>query len=136
IAIDPVSPLLDQARTKAGPLSGKRIYFRSEGPDPRLSFADDVYDLVLSNLGLNELDDLQVGAADFARVCKPGGRVIATLPLAGSFGEFYDIFREVLIKRDRAEALGRLDRWLERYPTTEGAERMFQRAGLLDVQVE
>jgi ubiquinone/menaquinone biosynthesis C-methylase UbiE len=136
IAIDPVSPLLDEARTKAGPLSGKRIYFRSEGPEPRLSFADDVYDLVVSNLGLNELDDPQVGAADFARVCKPGGRVIATLPLQGTFGEFYDIFREVLIKRDRAEALGRLDRWLERYPSPDGAERWFRRAGLLDVQVE
>src|SRR5438477_6464707 len=36
IAIDPSSPLLDVARRKAGVLSGKRIFFRTEGAAPRL----------------------------------------------------------------------------------------------------
>src|SRR5438552_16271236 len=38
IAIDTSSPLLDEARAKAGKLSGKRIFFRSESTLPKLSF--------------------------------------------------------------------------------------------------
>src|SRR5262245_48367230 len=36
VAIDPSAPLLDLARRKAGPASGKRIFFRSEALEPRL----------------------------------------------------------------------------------------------------
>ncbi len=136
IAIDPASPMLDVARGKAGLLSGKRIFFRSEGLSPRLSFANDVYDLVLSNLALDEMEDPPSSIGEFARVCKPGGRVIATIPLAGTFSEFYDIFREVLVKRDRTDAQSRLDQWLERYPTPAQAEQWFKNAGLVDVTVE
>src|SRR3954465_7515506 len=49
IAIDASSPMLDEARAKAGALSGKRIFFRSENALPKLSFTDDVYDLVVCN---------------------------------------------------------------------------------------
>src|SRR5579883_211576 len=45
ISIDPASPMLDVAREKAGALGGKRIFFRSESVEPRLSFTDDVFDL-------------------------------------------------------------------------------------------
>src|SRR5215470_8276290 len=76
IAIDASSPMLDEARLKAGALSGKRIFFRSESAVPRLSFADDVYDLVVCNAGLQEFEDPESVVRDFARVCKPGGRVI------------------------------------------------------------
>ena len=48
IAIDTSSPLLDEARTKAGKLSGKRIFFRSESSLPKLPFAEQVYDQSLA----------------------------------------------------------------------------------------
>jgi ubiquinone/menaquinone biosynthesis C-methylase UbiE len=102
ISIDWSSAMLDVARAKAGALGGKRIFFRSESVEPRLSFAADVFDLVVSNLALQDLDDPERAVAEFARVAKPGGRVIATFPLAGTFAEFIDLFREVLIKADRA----------------------------------
>ncbi len=136
IAIDPSSPMLDVARGKAGALSGRRIFFRSEALEPRLSFDDDVYDLVFSNLGLLETVDPRAACGEFARVCKPGGRVVATLALAGTFAEFYDIFREVLTRRDRAEALARLDAFVARYPTAAEADRWLRDAGLTDVAVE
>jgi ubiquinone/menaquinone biosynthesis C-methylase UbiE len=136
IAIDASSPMLDEARAKAGPLSGKRIFFRSENAIPRLSFADDVYDLVVCNAGLQEFDDPESAIRDFARVCKPGGRVIVTLPLAGTYEEFFDIFREVLIKQDRGDAIDRLDAYLTRYPPVEQAQAWFEDAGLTDVKAE
>jgi len=136
IAIDSSSPLLDEARTKAGKLSGKRIFFRSESTLPKLPFAEEVYDLVVANAGLQQLDDPEPAVRECARVTKVGGQVIATYPLAGTFGEFYDLFREVLIKGDYKDALDRLDAYLTRYPPLEQAVAWFEDAGLGDVQTE
>src|SRR5262245_63224698 len=91
IAIDPSSPMLDEARRKSGRLSGKRIFFRSEAATPKLAFADDVYDLVVCNAGLDDFDDPEQALREFARVTKAGGRVAVSLPLAGTYGEFYDL---------------------------------------------
>lgn len=134
IAIDPVGAMLDVARAKAGPLSGRRIYFRSESAEPRLSFAEGVYDLVVANCVLHEMDDPPAVLRDLVRVTKPGGHVALTAPLDGTFGELYDIFREVLIKLDRAEALARLDEHLGRQLTLARLCEDAERAGLVDVE--
>jgi len=136
IAVDSSSPLLDEARTKAGKLSGKRIFFRSESTLPKLPFADEVYDLVISNAGVQQQDDPEPAVRECARVTKIGGRVIATYPLAGTFGEFYDLFREVLIKGDYKDAIDRLDAYLTRYPPLEQAVAWFEDAGLTDIETE
>ena len=77
ISIDPSSAMLDVAREKAGPLGGKRIFFRTESAEPRLSFADEVFDLVISNLALPDFERPAEAVAEFARVAKPGARVVA-----------------------------------------------------------
>ena len=97
---------------------------------PKLSFADDVYDLVVCNLGLSEMPSLEVALRDFARVAKRGGEVRCTLPLAGTFQEFHDLYREVLIKHDKHEALDRLERHIARYPTVDHVERCMKTANL------
>jgi ubiquinone/menaquinone biosynthesis C-methylase UbiE len=136
IAIDCASEMLNIARKKAGDLSGRRIFFRTETVSSKLSFATDVYDLVIANDAVWELDDPRAAIADFARVCKPGGFVLVTMPLKGSWGEFYDIYREVLVKHDHHEILRKLDEELQRSPDPEEAHRWLEGAGLLDVTVE
>ncbi len=133
IAIDASSAMLDVARRKVadlGPLGKKGVFFRTESPLPKLSFADEVYDLVVCNLGLGEMPSLEIALRDFARVAKIGGEVRCTLPLAGSFEEFHDLYREVLIKHDKHEALERLERHIARYPTVEHVEHCMKVAGL------
>ncbi|HEY1584632.1 MAG TPA: class I SAM-dependent methyltransferase [Polyangia bacterium] len=136
IAIDPSSPMLDEARNKAGRLAGKRIFFRSESATPKLVFANDVYDLVICNAGLHEFDDPEGAVREFARVAKPGGRVAVTLPLAGTFNEFFDLYREVLGKVDRQDAIDRLDAHTAQYPPLEQVEAWLEDAGLVDVTGE
>ena len=133
IAIDASSAMLDVARRKVadlGPLGKKGVFFRTESPVPKLSFADEVYDLVVCNLGLGEMPSVDSALRDFARVAKMDGEVRCTLPLAGSFQEFHDLYREVLTKHDRGEAIERLDRHIARYPTAEHVERCMKDAGL------
>jgi ubiquinone/menaquinone biosynthesis C-methylase UbiE len=128
IAIDASSAMLDVARRKVG--GAKGVFFRTESPVPRLSFADDVYDLVMCNLGLPEMPSVKTAISDFARVTKLGGEVRCTLPIEGSWQEFHDIYREVLVKHDRHEALDRLDRHVASYPTVDDCEAWLRDAGL------
>ena len=136
IAIDPVGALLDVARKKAGNLSGKRIFFRSDSLSSKLSFAEDVYDLVISNVALTLMEDPAAVIKEFARVTQPGGRVIVTLPLAGTYGEFHDIYREVLTKNDCHEVLERLEAHIAKTPETEEVVGWFEDAGLTDLDPE
>jgi ubiquinone/menaquinone biosynthesis C-methylase UbiE len=139
IAIDASSAMLDVARRKIAEMGSlkKRVFFRTESAVPKLSFADDVYDLVVCNLGLSEMPSIEVALRDFARVAKRGGEVRCTLPLAGTFQEFHDLYREVLIKHDKHDALDRLDRHVARYPTVDKVERCMRSAGLAsDIEVE
>ncbi|HEY5949530.1 MAG TPA: class I SAM-dependent methyltransferase [Kofleriaceae bacterium] len=138
IAIDASSAMLDVARRKIadlGPLGKKGVFFRTESAVPKLSFADCVYDLVVCNLGLSEMPSIEIALRDFARVTKVGGEVRCTLPLAGTFEEFHDLYREVLIKHDKHEALDRLDRHIARYPTIDHVEKCLKTASL-DGEIE
>jgi ubiquinone/menaquinone biosynthesis C-methylase UbiE len=136
IAIDASSAMLDVARRKLGEQGGRRLFFRTESAFPRLSFANDVYDIVLCNLGLSEADEPSRALRDFVRVTKPGGTVVATLPLAGTWGEFYDIYREVLVKHDKHDTLNKLEEHLRRYPEPDDVERWLRQAQLEDTRLE
>jgi ubiquinone/menaquinone biosynthesis C-methylase UbiE len=136
IAIDPLGPLLDIARKKAGDLAGKRIFFRSEAATYKLAFADEVYDLVISNLGLMRLDSPRKAVSEFARVTKCHGRTMITLPLAGTYNEFFDIYREVLTKNDQHEVLSRLEDHIALSPDVDTVVSWMEEAGLGDLEVE
>jgi ubiquinone/menaquinone biosynthesis C-methylase UbiE len=139
IAIDESSAMLDAARRKVGALGdrARAVYFRTERAVPRLSFADEVYDLVVCNLGVAEMPDLGAALRDFARVAKPGGEVRCTLPLAGTFAELHDVYREVLIKHDKHDALDRLEAHLASYPSYGEVAAALAGADLAgDVEVE
>lgn len=135
IAIDSTSSLLDVARRKVQAMGAKNAFLRTESAVPRLSFADDVYDLTVCHLGLLDMPDMGAAIADFARVTRMGGEVRCTLPLAGTFTAFHELFREVLRRRGRDEAEARLDRHIARYPTVQACEAWMHAAGLDDVRV-
>jgi ubiquinone/menaquinone biosynthesis C-methylase UbiE len=140
IAIDGSSSMLEVAREKVKLLAEEGVkakaFFRTEHAAPRLSFADGVYDLVVCNLGLMEMPDPGAALIDFARVTKPGGQVRCTLPLDGTFEEFFDIYREVLIKHDKHDALDRLADHTSIYPSPGTCEYWLRSAGLTDIRVE
>ena len=136
IAIDPAGALLDVARQKAEELAGKRIFFRTEGFSGKLAFADDVYDLVVSNVSPSLTEDAKRAISEMVRVTNGGGRIIATLPLAGTYREFFDIYREVVTKNDRHDALERLEEHLTLLPEADAVASWMEEAGADNVEVE
>lgn len=137
IAIEAAPPLLDLARQKVARAGLGSVFFRSHADLAELTFADDVYDVVVSNLGLTRLSHRPQALANFARVTKPGGEVRCTLPLEGTFQEFFDIYREVLTKHDKHETLARLGKHIrQHYPSAETVEAWADAAGLAEPRVE
>jgi ubiquinone/menaquinone biosynthesis C-methylase UbiE len=137
IAIEASSAMLDVARRKMQEMGVRGVFFRTESATPRLSFASDVYDLVVCNLGLADMPSSAAALADFARVTKPGGEVRCTIPLEGTFEEFFDIYREVLTKHDRHDTLTRLSEHVRStYPSVAWCEAELAAAGLVDCRVE
>ena len=70
IAIDASSAMLDVARRKIaelGPIGKKGVFFRTESAVPKLSFADDVYDLVVCNLVLEHIENLPLLFSEASR---------------------------------------------------------------------
>ncbi|MCP4205382.1 MAG: class I SAM-dependent methyltransferase [bacterium] len=73
-----------------------------------LPFADAEFDLVVSNLGINNFEDPEAVASECNRVLKRHGTAAFTTNLSGHMREFYAVFREVLREFGRPEYLERL----------------------------
>ncbi len=73
--------------------------------------------------------------AELARVTAPGGQVLVTLPLRGTWMEFLDIYREVLTKHDRHDTLGALTEYEATLPEPDVAIEWLEAAGLTDVDL-
>jgi arsenite methyltransferase len=58
-----------------------------------MPFPDETFDLVTSNLGINNFADPPAALAECRRVLRPGGRLAVTTNLTGHMAAFYDIFR-------------------------------------------
>lgn len=74
-----------------------------------MPFDDGEFDLIVSNLGVNNFDDAVGAMAECARVTKQGGRIVLTTNIRGHMAEFYDVFRSILTDFRNVEYLERLE---------------------------
>ncbi len=133
IAVDPSGPMLAVARRKAGPLLSRRVFLRSEPCDPKLPFDEAAFDLVVSNLGLYESVQPHLLLRELTRVAKPGAQVIATLPLRGTFAEFYSLLETELAGREVEQQ--RLSAHLLSWPDVDTLRGWAKAAGLAEVEL-
>ena len=59
-----------------------------------MPFPDESFDLITSNLGINNFADPSAVVAECHRVARPGARIVVTTNLAGHMAELYQVFRE------------------------------------------
>jgi SAM-dependent methyltransferase len=109
------------------------VFFRTESAEPPLPFDESVYDLVVSNLGLYDAAQPRLLLRELVRVAKPGAGILATLPLRGSFAEFYALLASLVQGRPRETA--RLDAHLGAWPDAGVLLDWAADAGLVDVSI-
>jgi SAM-dependent methyltransferase len=79
------------------------------GNAEHLPFADDFFELVVSNNGTNNVDDEEETFREIVRVAKPGAQIVLTMNLPETMKEFYRVYRDVLQRTDRRDELERLE---------------------------
>lgn len=72
-------------------------------------FDDAEFDLIVSNLGINNWENPRAVLAECLRVAKPGAQLVLTTNVVGHYQEFYDAFAETLREMDKAELIEKLD---------------------------
>lgn len=80
-----------------------------EAEAEHLPFADNSFDMIVSNLGINNFADPDTALAECFRVAKPKGRLILTTNPIGHMREFYEVFRATLRELGKQAYLERLE---------------------------
>jgi ubiquinone/menaquinone biosynthesis C-methylase UbiE len=136
-AIDESSAFIAEARAKLEAADDIRAPVAFQPGSPLgLPLDDGATDLVISNLGAAGAGDLAAAAAEIARVLAPGGQAVVTAPLRGTWGEFIDLFREVLRENNKHESLVALDRYVATLPEGDTIARALESSGLTDVRLD
>jgi SAM-dependent methyltransferase len=112
-ALEPDAALRNLAKARMRPEWKGRVYLKDGALTDVAGMAAATYDLVLANLVLGDVHGFEESLRELLRVTKPGGHVMVTLPLAGTWVEVEDLFREVLRDAGLKDAARRL-RYLER----------------------
>jgi ubiquinone/menaquinone biosynthesis C-methylase UbiE len=97
-----------------------------EGSAAAMPFADATFDLIVSNLGLNNFDDRDAAIRECRRVARPGATLVLTTNLVGHMRELYDVFASTL--NDPA-ALQRLRDHIAHRATIPGVTQLLEDAG-------
>jgi arsenite methyltransferase len=85
--IDPWAAAITRARRKANVWAVDNVTF-IDGGATAMPFPDDSFDLIVSNLGLNNFADPAAALAECRRVCRLGARICLTTNLQGTMAEF------------------------------------------------
>jgi arsenite methyltransferase len=98
-------------------------------------FGDETFELIVSNLGLNNWSHPEGVLAECFRVAKPDASIVLTTNVEGHYLEFYNLFREVLRETNRPEYLERLRAQEAHRGTRESLCELLRQAGWSLVKV-
>jgi len=136
ISLENAQGLLDRARANvAAEQVGRRVFFRLQNLADRMPFADHAFDLVLANVGLADLARPDEFFADLARVARPEAEVRVASPLHGTWLEFLDVYRDVLVRLGREDALASLRGYAASFPEAAAVVHQMEQAGFKSVNV-
>ena len=122
--LDPWAQALRRARFKAGVI-GVANATLTRGDGGAMPFPDGRFDLIISNLGINNFADPDAVFAECGRVLKRGGRLALTSNVEGHMAELYAVFETLLTDLGHPEALAALRRHVaHRGSVTSIAERL------------
>ncbi|HEX8683874.1 MAG TPA: class I SAM-dependent methyltransferase [Ardenticatenaceae bacterium] len=107
VGVDLWQPALERAALKLGVYDLPNVSL-ARADAAHLPLPNTHFDLIVSNLGINNFEQPRAVLAECARVSKSGGRLVLTTNVKGHMQEFYDLFREVLTERWGGKYLDRL----------------------------
>lgn len=126
--IDPWSAALARASFKARVRRVENVAVVG-GDAAALPFPDACFDLVVSNLGVNNFEKPEAALREIRRVARPGSKLALTTNLKGHMKEFYDVFEETLAEVGDGKALGALKAHVNHRATVEKLTALLESCG-------
>jgi ubiquinone/menaquinone biosynthesis C-methylase UbiE len=105
--IDPWKEATDRAQFKIDKYGIKNITIIN-GYAENLPFDDSFFDVIVSNNGINNVEDLNKTFSECSRVGKKGAQFLFTMNLDGSMLEFYNVLHEELEKDNNTDAVEKM----------------------------
>ncbi|MEA2237121.1 MAG: hypothetical protein QOC81_1845 [Thermoanaerobaculia bacterium] len=124
--VDPWSAGLARAAEKIASRATPNVTLH-EGSASAMPFSNATFDLIVSNLGVNNFDDRAAAIRECRRVARSGATLALTTNLQGHMKEFYDVFAEVLAGDD--ESLQRLRAHVEHRATVANVRELLESGG-------
>jgi arsenite methyltransferase len=125
---------LERARLKAHLYQCPNVQIL-EADASQMPFADATFDLIVSNLGVNNFADPGAVLAECFRVAKAGARLVLTTNPMGHLAEFYEVFRGILRELQKPLSLERLQAHEAHRGTKESLSDLLQAAGFRVVKI-
>src|SRR6266849_598886 len=132
--VDVWKQALERARLKGNTYQCSNVRIL-EADATQLPFEDATFDLVVSNLGVNNFTDPDAVFAECFRVAKPGTRIVLTTNTRGHMSEFYEVFHQTLLELQKPAYLERLRANEAHRGTKEALSDMLQAAGFRMVKI-
>ncbi|MBN2471351.1 MAG: methyltransferase domain-containing protein [Anaerolineae bacterium] len=105
------------------------------GDGAAMPFAGARFDLIISNLGINNFADAGAVLAECRRVIRPGGTLALATNLRGHMAAFYAEYARALEEMGRAELLPALEAHISQRATAAGIRARLEAAGWRVVDV-
>jgi len=133
--IDPWEKALEKVKHKANVLRLNNIELIAKGAE-ELPFEEGYLNLIVSNNGLNNVNDIKQVLSESYRVLNKDGQLVFTFNLPETMKEFYDLYKETLIEHNLIDCLENMDVHInkKRKSIQEMAE-LVKEAGFKEVKV-
>jgi ubiquinone/menaquinone biosynthesis C-methylase UbiE len=97
--IDPWTAAIERTKFKLKTCNIRNVEITC-GVAEELPYEDNFFDLIVSNNGINNVEDINKTFSECYRVTKKDAQFVFTMNLETTMIEFYNVYEEVLIKND------------------------------------
>jgi arsenite methyltransferase len=126
--IDPWETALARAEQKARSFNIQNVELKV-GDAATMPYPDFQFDLIVSNLGVNNFNDPERVLRECWRVAKPAAKIVLTTNLQGHMREFYDVFESTLLELGKQNAIDALHTHIDKRATIDKVVTLFANAG-------
>ena len=133
--LDPWQAALDRFKQKSDFYNVKNIEIIN-GKAENIPFQNDFFDLVISNNGLNNVENLEKALSECHRTMKKGSQIIFTFNLPETFSQFYTVFEKILEKNKLFITIDKLcEHIFIKRKTIEYMQDILEKSGFEDNQI-
>jgi ubiquinone/menaquinone biosynthesis C-methylase UbiE len=107
--IDPWEKAIERVKFKIEVMNIENVVLYC-GVAEDLPFNNNFFDLIVSNNGMNNVNDEEKSLSECSRVSRPGAQFVMTYNLPDTMNEFYEVYKKILRELDKKREIDKLNK--------------------------